>query len=378
MKYLIFLLLIIPLTGKAQIQISGEVSDEFGLFVSDVLVYVDGSSISTYTDPEGKFSLEIPNGNYNLVFRKANYKNQFIPVNSSKSGLRITLTEEAVALDEAVIVSMSEEDWKYYFEIFKQNFLGRNDAAEKCEILNPKAVKFRYDKENRKITATANVPIIITNPYLGYRLEYDLVEFFIDYQSNYNYMAGTVLFTELKGSNSKQKRWNKNRQESYYGSVMHFMRALYKQELKENGFVINRLLREENPEYKKYQEDIKKLQENGETLKIGNPPPKIIQTLIRAEVPYDRLVMKNGSSVFMNFEGLYDVEFIHEKEDIDYVQRVKGENLVGNQVSVIQLIGTKLVEIASNGNFYPPADFLTEGYFTWEKNANLLPLDYEP
>lgn len=378
MRYLIYLLLIIPFAGKTQIQISGQVSDEFGFFMSDVLVYVDGSSISTYTNPDGIFSLSIPDGNYNLVFRKENYQNYFVSINSSKSNLQIKLNENAVALDEAVIVSMTEAEWKYYFGVFKQNFLGRNQAAEKCEILNPKAVKFRYDKENKTITATAATPIIISNPYLGYNIEYDLVEFFIDYKSSYNYMAGTVLFTEMKGSSSKQKRWNKNRQESYYGSIMHFMRSLYKKELKENGFVINRLIRQENPSYKKYQENLKKAKDKGETINIGSPPSKIIQTLIKADVPYDSLIVNSNGAIFMNFDGLYDVEFINEKEDWDYVSMIKGQNLIGNQVSVIQLMGEKKVEIVANGNFYPPADFLTEGYFTWEKNANLLPLDYEP
>lgn len=377
MKYWLFLLLIIPFTGKTQIQISGQVADEFGFFIADVLVYMDGSSISTYTNADGEFEISIPSGNYNLVFRKENYQNHFIPVKSSQSNLQIQLKEDVVDLDEAVIVSMTEEDWKYYFEIFKQNFLGRNKAAQNCEIQNPKAVKFRYDKEANKIIATANAPIVISNSYLGYQLEYDLVDFFIDYNSNYNYMAGTVLFTEMKGNNSKRKRWDKNRKESYHGSIMHFIRSLHQQKLKENGFIINRLIRQENPSYKKYQENLKKLQESGETFHIGNPPAKIIQTLIKAEVPYDSLVVKNGSSVFMKFDGLYDVEFINEKEDVDFA-RMNGQNLIGNQTSVIQLIGEKLVKIEPNGNFHPPADFLTEGYFTWEKNANLLPLNYEP
>ena len=378
MKYLLFfLLIIIPFTGKAQIQISGQISDEFGFSISDVLVYIDGSSISTYSDVDGKFLLEISDGNYNLVFRKENYQKQFLSVHSSEENLKIQMKETAISLDEALIVGMSEEDWKYYFEIFKQNFLGRNQAAQQCEILNPKVVKFRYDEENKKITASSKAPIEIENNYLGYKLEYDLVEFYIDYQTNYTYMAGTVLFSEMQGSKSKQKRWNKNREESYYGSIMHFMRALYNQKLKENGFIINRLIREENPDYAKFQENLKKMRDSGQRITIESPPPKIIQKLIKAEVPYDSLLVKSQNQVFINFDGLYDVEFINEKEDLDYAKS-NGQQLVGNQVSVIQLIGDKFVEIAPNGNFYPPADFLTEGYFTWEKNANLLPLDYEP
>lgn len=378
MKYILFLLLIIPFTGKTQIQISGQVADEFGFFIADVLVYVDGSSISTYTNPEGNFSISIPNGNYNLVFRKEDYQNHFVQINnSSQSNLQIQLEGTAVALEEAVIVSMSEEDWKHYFEIFKQNFLGRNKAAENCEILNPKAVKFRYDKESNKIIANANAPLLITNSYLGYKMEYDVSEFYIDFNTNYNYMAGTVLFTELKGNAGKQKRWSKNRETSYLGSIMHFFRSLHKQKLKENGFIINRLIRQENPSYKIYQENLKKLQQIGGIFEGGSPPAKIIQTLIKAEVPYDSLIVKSNQTVFMKFDGLYDVEFINEKEDLDYA-RMNGQSLIGNQTSVIQLIGDKLVEIEPNGNFYPPADFLTEGYFTWEKNANLLPLDYEP
>ncbi len=379
MRFLLFLILIIPFWGKAQIHIHGKIMDEFGFVVPDVLVYVDGSSISTYSDTNGEFSFKIPEGNYTLVFRKEEFQNAIFPIHPKTKNVEIVLKKsEAIELDEAVIVQLSEEKWKEYYSQFITLFLGQNKAAEDCEILNPKSLRFQYDAENLVLTARAIEPIKIRNKFLGYHIEYDLADFSMDYRNQFQYVAGTSLFTEMEGSNSRKKKWMKNRLTSYEGSLMHFIRSLYEEKLKENKFVINRLVRKENPDFKIFQEKIQDMIDRGEVVNVGSAPPRIIQTLYKAEVSYDSLRIKNGNQTFLNFDGLYDIEFTGEKEDLEYVNRTMGKNLIGNQVSVIYLLNEKWVEIEPNGNFYPPKDLMTEGYFTWEKIANLLPLDYEP
>lgn len=379
MRFLLFFILIIPLWGKAQIHVNGKILDEVGFVVPDVLVYIDGSSTSTYSDINGEFSLKIPEGNYTLVFRKEDFQKEIISIDPKVKNLKVILKKmQAIELDEAVIVPLSEEKWKEYYAVFKSLFLGQNKAAKDCEILNPKSLRFNYDLESFVLTARATEPLKIRNKYLGYSIEYDLADFSMDYQNQFQYVAGTSLFTEMDGSNSRKKKWKKNRLESYKGSLMHFIRSLYEEKLKENKFIINRLVRRENPDFKNFQQKIQNMIDRGEVVNVGSAPPKIIQTLYKAEVLYDSLRIKNGNQVFLNFDGFYDVEFIGEKEELEYVNKVKGENLIGNQVSVIYLLNEKLVEIEANGNFYPPMDFMTEGYFTWEKIANLLPLDYEP
>ena len=379
MRIFILIFFFLSFIGKAQIQISGKVVDEFGIVVSDVLVYVDGSSISTYSDANGIFALDIPKGNYNLVFRKDEYFTETVSVNSQLKGSEVVLKKsDLVELEEAHIVQMSEDKWKEFYEIFKPLFLGQNEAAKNCEILNPKALRFRYDEENMELSASASKPLIIHNKFLGYEIEYDLEEFQMNYRNQTQFVAGTSFFSQMDGNKSKWNKWKKNRLDSYKGSLMHFIRSLYDEKLKENGFVINRLLRKENPDYKLYRERIQAMVDRGEVIHVSNPPPQIIQTLIKKEVPYDSLRINLDNRKVLFFDGLYDVEFTGEKEEMAYVQKTKGGNLIGNQVSVIYLLGEKFVEIDPRGNFYPPNELMTEGYFTWEKIANLLPLDFEP
>lgn len=378
MRLLAVLVFLVSITIQAQIQLNGKVSDEFGFVISDCLVYVDGSSLSTYTNSKGEFQLNIPSGNYTLVFRKEEFNMHSIQVNSNQENLDVKLFKSTIELDEAVIVPISKDDWAYYFQLFKSNFLGKNKAGENCEIVNPKALKFKYDNTNRVLTARSTEPLVIKNKYLGYLIEYDLDEFYVDFKNSQQYMAGTSLFQPMKGSNSKLNNWNKNRELSYKGSIMHFMRSLYNQSLKEEGFIINKLIRSENPQYKIYQEKLQEFREFGTRTDLGKVPSKIIETLIREDIPYETIIIERSNRTFLHFDQFIHVEYLHEKEDQRYIQMQKNRNLVGNQSSVISLLGDKVIEIDANGNFHPPANFLTEEYFTWEKIGNLLPLDYQP
>jgi hypothetical protein len=377
MKLLAFLVLLVSITIQAQVQLKGNVSDEFGFVISDCLVYIDGSSISTYTDSNGSYKLTVPSGNYTLVFRKEEFTSKIIQVIPTQSNYDVTLTKTTIELDEAVIVPISKDEWAFYFQTFKSNFLGKNQAGQKCEILNPNVIKFSFDKSNKVLTARAIQPLVIKNDFLGYQIQYDLDEFYVDYKNNRQYMAGTTLFSPLKGSTSKQNTWDKNRENSYKGSIMHFIRSLYHQNLKDEGFEINRLIRSENPDYTAYMNRVQANRELGVKENLGKMPSKLIETLIREEIPYSKFIHKRNDRIFVHFQDFMNVEFKKEKEDPLYVQMQKSQQLIGNQVSVISLIGDKVIEIDSNGNFYPAANLLTEEYFTWEKIGNLLPLDFE-
>jgi hypothetical protein len=128
MKLLAFLVLLVSITIQAQVQLKGNVSDEFGFVISDCLVYIDGSSISTYTDSNGDYKLTVSSGNYTLVFRKEEYSSQIIQVIPTQSNYDVILTKTTIELDEAVIVPISKEDWAFYFQTFKSYFLGKNQA----------------------------------------------------------------------------------------------------------------------------------------------------------------------------------------------------------------------------------------------------------
>ena len=52
----------------------------------------------------------------------------------------------------------------------------------------------------------------------------------------------------MKGGDGKQKRWEKRRDEAYYGSIMHFMRSVYRNKISEEGFEVRTLKKIPNKE----------------------------------------------------------------------------------------------------------------------------------
>ncbi len=352
--------------------VKGIVEDENSKPIAQAIVYVDGSTIKSNTNNQGEFTLDLPNGQYNLIVRADLFENFILGINSlDNKYYTIKLEPEVINLQETTVQVISKADWLYYYNTFLKLFLGSDKASQQTKIINSKDLRFRYDKQSKVLTATSKNPLIISNDYLGYDIEYDLIDFNVNYQTNYALTLGTALFTEKKTKSSPSKKWIKNREKAYLGSINHFIKSIYDNQLEENGYEVKRLIRKENPEYEKFKNEIalsKKID--------GKVPPKIISYLINQKVPYDSLKIINGKNQFLNFKGFYAIEYKKEKQDTEYL---KQNNLLfaGNQFSIISLNDEKLLKIEENGSYYHPINLIVEGYFSWEKIANLLPVNYK-
>ena len=84
-------------------ELSGIVKDGKGLSLPGVSVFVKGTTTGTVTDSEGKFTLSIPNEAKILVFSFVGMKSQEVQI-TQKSTVNVTLDEEAVGVDEVVVV----------------------------------------------------------------------------------------------------------------------------------------------------------------------------------------------------------------------------------------------------------------------------------
>ncbi len=355
----------------AQNVVKGHVVDENSKPIINAAIYVDGSTIQTKTNNQGDFELNLPNGQYNLIARANMFENYILGINTNqKQNYTIVLEPEVITLQEATVKNISKKDWEYYYQTFLKLFLGTNEAAQKCKIENSKDLRFNYDDNTKELKATSRNPLVITNNYLGYRIEYDLIDFNVNYQSNFVLTLGTALFSELKGSSSNQKKWHKNRKSSYLGSINHFIKAVYDKKLEEEGYDVKRLIRKDNPAYLKFKEEMLL----GGKIE-GKVPPKIITFLVNQKVPYDSLKIVDGANQFLNFKGLYSVEYKKEKEDLVYVKQ-NGSNYISNKLSIFA-IKSDLLKIEENGTYNHPADLVVEGYWSWEKIANMVPMDYK-
>ena len=371
-KQIYFLLLFLfSICVFSQNKVKGNVVDENSKPIGYASIYVDGSTIQTKTNEKGEFELNLPNGQYNLIAKADLFENYILGINTNQNQYyKIVLETEVISLQETTVQAISKEDWAFFYQTFLKLFLGSNEAAKKCKIENPKDLRFNYNQKTKELKASSRNPLIITNNYLGYKIEYDLIDFNVNYQTNYVLTLGTVFFAELEGSSSKQNKWKQNRKSSYLGSVYHFMKAIYDKKLEEEGFDVKRLVRKDNPEYIKFKE---------ETLlggRIeGRIPPRIITYLVNQKVPYDSLKVIDGKNQFLNFKGLYSVEYKREKEDLDYA-KYNGSKYISNQLSIFAL-RNDLLKIEENGTYYHPADLIVEGYWSWEKIANMVPIDYK-
>ncbi len=83
--------------------VTGLIKDQQGEPLPGVVVAVKGTTIGTYSDENGKYSLNVPNSNLTLTFSFIGYNTQEVALNG-KSSLNITLQENTQQLDEIVVV----------------------------------------------------------------------------------------------------------------------------------------------------------------------------------------------------------------------------------------------------------------------------------
>ncbi len=227
--------------------ITGIVSDEKKNPLAGASVYIDGTTIGTTTDVEGRFFLDPKvKINSSLVVSFVGYQTQIINNIFEKSEFIIILHPEIISLKEVQVNALALIR-KQKLEIFRQQFLGRTKAGKSCKILNEDDLILDFDLKSSRLIASARKPLIIQNPFLGYILNFNLIDFYVEYNPErirhskdlvsknitHSFILGTSLFKDTGIINNII---GKNRVNSYLGSRRHFFWSLLNNSLKENGF----------------------------------------------------------------------------------------------------------------------------------------------
>jgi hypothetical protein len=124
--------------------------------------------------------------------------------------------------------------------VFKEQFLGTTKSGKKCTIENEDEIYFYYDTKLNKFNAYCDTELVINNPYLGYKVYYDLNRFEINFKKNTldadfiytSIYSGDSRFVEIDSTQNIKKR----RLEAFEGSITHFMRELSKNNFTNKGF----------------------------------------------------------------------------------------------------------------------------------------------
>lgn len=367
--------------------ISGKIQTENGTVISNVNVYLDGTKISTVSTNDGSFQLDVQGQKSgNLIFQKDNYETSIFPLNQAIGKSVKVIINPVKEIEEVVIIPYTEQAYKDFINYFLDKFLGFD--REGVTIKNPRTLKFSYDKKNQFLRVKAPQTLIIENKNLGYNIQYNLINFEADFKNKTNSYLGTSFFKE---TNSK-KNVILNRMNAYQGSLMHFFRSLYNNELEKDGFVVNHARRVPNPKYPT-EAELQKLKDYMSFVRLQkvmnvnlspeledisqrkNKNSQFVLAILKTKIKESDFTKRKEGRLFLDFDDLLMVNYQKYYYEIKKGEFVKSASAV-SQSSLIHPEAAEF-EIFPEGICSEPDLLILEESFSQQNVSRMLPLDYQ-
>ena len=267
----------------------------------------------------------------------------------------IAIAPKEKALEDVVIKSSNEvkDGLEKYGSFFEENFIGKTPNSSQCTIKNKDVLKFYFYKKKNRLKVLATAPLEIENIALGYTIKYTLDSFTHEYGSQLSTYSGYPLFKDMNPLDEAQKTsWYNTRLKAYRGSMLHFMRSVHSKSLKEEGFEIQLVAKNND-----------------------------VETAIPLVDFYGALnYTKNDSTQLVEVTpNQQNLAVLYNKEAPDPLYLLQsGDEVRKFQLSVITIVQDQSIGIEQNGYFFDQNDVVTNGYWTWQKVADLLPYDFRP
>ncbi len=367
-----------------------------------VNVFLANSTMGASTAANGSFSIQsISPGKYDLVASYVGYKPYLIPVDftmrengfSKEIKLTVELVQEAKQLQEIVIKEDTTNRAKLLAD-FKKVFLGQTRNSKECKILNQRDIHLYFDAKEGLLLAHAKKPIEVENRALGYKIYFYLNQFEVNYQKGSQLSYGVYRFEELTSQKArKNKIWERERRQTYLGSVTHFMRALRDSALQENSFTVRKIftvpnLKRPSDEFINKKINALRKERNSNTIIISDNPKDSLRYYLRLKAE-PKEIDSLGNNIYSGGEfvrpspekiegikGKYQVIY-NKNEEIEYLLYIN-RKYAKKQTSVFHFSENSLT-IYANGHYENVFSLFTEGYLSWRENmSNNLPLEYVP
>lgn len=323
-----------------------------------VNVFFNNTTIGTTTDEKGEFKISLltdPLGE--LVFSFVGYETQKVKIGkleSDKDVGTIRLIPSEKELNSIVVSSSRDKKWEKDLKRFKRAFIGNDRFSEACSIENPWVIDFPASKNSGELLAKATSPIEINNYALGYKVFFDLSNFWIG--RNGYAIQGNVQFLELKGNSDNEiDKWNANRRKSYARSTQHLFKAIVDGRIRGEGFGLYK-----GP--------------NGfENSKVRSP--FFFEELGKSIVPYDSSEMV----VELVKDRLYKI-LLNGNLEIHYYKDGPQVSVYRDLFACVSWIDAPkgYVIVNKNGHLENPTDLFISGDMSKDRVARMLPIDYEP
>jgi hypothetical protein len=406
---LLILLILLFSIGRAngQYSIKGKVVDaESFQPLPFATVFINNSTFGDITDQNGNFIIDIPSGTYELVISFMGYQAFKFPFSTQelRDSYEFRILQETIDLKETEVEEIRDDLWYKNLEIFKEKFLGSSNNGKKCNIVNPKVLVLDGETNETKLFARGRDVLEIENPNLGYTIKYVLEEFSHDFERNVTVFAGYPYFIEQDLPQRRKKRVKEQRKLAFDGSITHFIRSLYHDQLEEEGFVVNKIDRIPNPNRPSDEEIEATKSLLAETrawlrrdslqqvIKKENLPKETIEISKDSLTREDLVKEARNGFLFLTYGDPFFVIFEKEAEEVNYRKQLMNQrsyktevdSFFSNPINVLPVQITKLsltgnaLRLFEDGSYFHPYDLYLDGYMAWEKIGELMPFNYKP
>ncbi|RZK14458.1 MAG: carboxypeptidase-like regulatory domain-containing protein [Hymenobacter sp.] len=356
-------------------------------------VFLANTTLGATTNENGAFTLDrVPKGNYDIVGSYVGYKlsKQSITVVAGATAPAITLrlASSGPQLGEVVVKADAHQEDNY--RKFSSLFLGTTTFSKQCRITNPQDVDVLYNDTTKDLVATTDNYVQVENKALGYRIKYYGLHFQYNEASESSGFDGQTVFEEMTPKDEKQRRqWEANRVAAYNGSLTHFLKSVYDNNIAENNFMAQQVrlvlpLRASRAEaaLRKKKTPLTAADQDSLNAWAALPPTAQLNSVAR---PIDSLrrVSADGEHRFLRFRDELQVVYFGEAPDPGYTAAMSPIGPASKtmptkrQVSRLTLVPTE-TEINANGTLVNPLDVVIGEYWGFQKIGEFLPLDYAP
>ncbi|BDD07724.1 hypothetical protein FUAX_01560 [Fulvitalea axinellae] len=391
---LIFILpfLLIPIFAKAQ-HIQGQIIDaKTEKPIPFASVYFNHTTHGTGADENGRFQIKADTASTSLIFQAVGYRPKAVDVNCKEDTIiNVSLSVNIRTLDAVTVIGEKKRLSRQYLSTFKNDFIGnpKNKLVRKCELLNPEALSFEFDQETQTLRAFADSTLHIRNHALGYDMDIKLTSFEragVGQSAQYLFKYYSK-FREIewKAKSKKRSQALLEREKVYYGSSMHFFRALGSGTAEKEGFSVYRAQLVPNPnrppdsillhQTREVDQEIRRLRtQDGVRLKLLQAQNKKNNLLRKSAWP--KVLVKAEKQPFssasllsdfqeLRFTGYIVVHYVSPFSEIEKYAMItipSGKSLLLLESG--HLIGADLLEV--------------NGDWAHMKAATFLPFDYTP
>jgi hypothetical protein len=358
----------------AQVNIEGRVLDNAtNQQLSGASVYINQSSIGAITRPDGSFRLSgLDAGSYELVVSYVGYERIIYDITVESKDLRFVFRMEPKVAQLRNVLIVSTAIRQRWLEIFRREFLGTSPAAEASLILNEEDIFFARSDDEKLISAFADVPLVVENKALGYRIFFDLLTFEYNTTSDKCSFFGYNHYEDLFEEEERSRKYDIPRLESYRGSTMHFFHALKKNKLSQEGFSI-RIIQHASETRK-----AKKL--NPASTTVDTDEVFVAGKTIPAKQKNILFIDTVRQQFYLTWNGALEITYKASTESATYGLVQPGDPQIGNRVGKIAyiFIDKDPVYILDDGMPEDPRSIRFGGTWIRERLANMLPQDYRP